>query len=87
MYISSRYCTREIFGGGIFWQTMQVKAIGKEKFGEKTTVSAYAIYIFCVSVNIGGENFGGWLTICQVCQLFPYQNFPVYGILHAALQH
>ena len=40
-------------------------------------VSAYAIYIFHVSVNIGEENFGGWLTIRQ---FFPYQNFPMYGI-------
>ena len=32
-----------------FWQTMQVKAITKEKFGEYATVSAYAIYIFHVS--------------------------------------
>ena len=36
-------------------QTIQVKAIGKEKFA---TVSAYSKYIFGVSVNIGGENFG-----------------------------
>ena len=28
------YRTREIFGGGNFWQTMQVKAIGEEKIGE-----------------------------------------------------
>ena len=40
---------------------MQVKAIGKEKFGE----SAYAIYVFRVSVNIGEENFGEWLIICH----------------------
>ena len=28
------YHTQEIFGGGKFWRTVQVKAIGKEKFGE-----------------------------------------------------
>ena len=28
------YRTREIFGGGKFWRTIQVKTIGKEKFGE-----------------------------------------------------
>ena len=56
---------------------MQVKAIGEEKFG--ATVSAYAIYVFCVSVNIGKEN---WLTICQIC--FPYQNFPAYGSYYLA---
>ena len=37
---------------------MQVKAIGEEKFDELVTVSAYAIYVFHVSVNIGEENFG-----------------------------
>ena len=37
---------------------MRVKAIGEEKFGEQATVSAYAIYVFHVSVNIGEENFG-----------------------------
>ena len=40
------YHTREIFGRGRFWQTMQVKAIGKEKFGKKATVIAYAIICF-----------------------------------------
>ena len=35
---------------------MQVKAIGEEKFGEYATVSADAICIFRVSVNIGEEN-------------------------------
>ena len=43
---------------GNIWQTVQVKAIGKEKFGEQATVSVYAKYIFGVSVNIGEENFG-----------------------------
>ena len=28
------YRTRKIFGGGRFWGTIQVKAIGEEKFGE-----------------------------------------------------
>ena len=41
-----KYRTWEIFGGGKFWRTMQVKAIGEEKFGEKATVSAYATYVF-----------------------------------------
>ena len=72
------YRTQEIFGGGKFWRTIQVIAIGEEKFGEYATVSAYAIYVFCVSVNIGEENFGKWLTIRQIRQFFPYQNFPVY---------
>ena len=36
----------------------KVKAIGKENFGKQATVSAYAKYMFSVSVNIGEENFG-----------------------------
>ena len=57
---------------GKFWQTIQVKAIGKEKFGEQATVSAYVIYVLHVSVNIGKENFGEWLMICQI---FPILKF------------
>ena len=41
---------------GNIWQTVQVKAIGKEKFGKQATVSAYTKYIFGVFVNIGEEN-------------------------------
>ena len=43
---------------GKFWQTIQVKPIGEEKFGKGATVSAYPKYIFGVFVNIGEENFG-----------------------------
>ena len=43
---------------GKFWQTIQVKAIGEEKFDESAAASAYAKYIFGISVNIGRENFG-----------------------------
>ena len=32
--VYTRYCTWEIFGGGKFWRTMQVKAIGEENFGQ-----------------------------------------------------
>ena len=28
--------------GGKFWRTIQVKAVGEQKFGEKATVSTYA---------------------------------------------
>ena len=49
---------------------MQVKAIDEENF-DKKQVSAYAIYIFHVYVNIGEENFGEWLIICQICRFFP----------------
>ena len=31
---ATKYCTWKIFGGGNVWQTMQVEAIGEEKFGE-----------------------------------------------------
>ena len=54
---------------------MQVKAIGTEKFGKKATVSAYAIYVFRVSVNIAKENFREWLTICLIRQFFPLPKF------------
>ena len=48
------YCTWEIF-----WQTIQVKAIGKEKFGEQATISAYAEQLhFLVYLCTGEENFG-----------------------------
>ena len=78
------YRTWEIFGEENFWQTMQVKANGDEKFGEQATVSAYAIYVVHVSVNIGEEDFGEWLMICQTRQFFPYQNF-MYGIVLCCL--
>ena len=52
------------------------KVIDEENFGEKATVSAYAMYIFHVSVNIDEENFDEWLTICQICQFFPNEIFP-----------
>ena len=38
--------------------------------------------VFRVSVNIGKENFGEWLTIHQIRQFLPYQNFSMYGILY-----
>ena len=41
---------------------MQVKAISKENLVNKLgTVSAYAKYIFSVSMNIGEENFGKYI--------------------------
>ena len=52
------------------------RAIDEENFGEKTTVSAYAIYVFHVSVNTGEENLGEWLTICQIHQFFLTKIFP-----------
>ena len=33
-------------------------------------------------MNIGEENFGEWLTIRQISQFFPYQNFPIYSMTH-----
>ena len=41
---------------GKFWQTVQVKALVRKNLVNKL-VSAYAIYGFHVSVNIGEENF------------------------------
>ena len=50
------YRTQEIFGSGKFF-SVQVKAILVRKIWWLSTVSAYARYILCVSVNIGEENF------------------------------
>ena len=41
--------------------------------GNLVTVSAYAKYIFSVSVSIGEKIFG------TIRQFFPNQNFSVYG--------
>ena len=60
------YCTR---AQEKVWQTIQKNLVNKLK----------SVYIFGVSVNIGEGNFGEWLTICQ---FFPYQNFPTYGMLY-----
>ena len=65
-----QYRTWEIFGGEIL-ANYAGRAVDKENFGKKATVSAYAIYIFCVSVNIGKENFGEWLMIHQIRQFSP----------------
>ena len=55
----------------------------------------YHKYIFGVPVNIGEENFGEWLTICQIHQFFLNQNFPcvvchfipqAWGSFHTALK-
>ena len=63
---------------------MQVKATGKEKFGEYVIVHTYAMYIFRESVNISEECFGEWLTIRQICQFFPTKIFlyTVYSQLY-----
>ena len=61
---------------------MQVKAIGEEKLVNKQQ-SVHMPHTFSVlSVNVGEENFGEWLTICQIRQFFPYQNFPVYATIY-----
>ena len=64
---------------GKFWQPIQVKAIGEEKFGEQAKISAYAKSVFDVSVDNGEEYFGKWLMIRRIHKVFPHQNFPVYG--------
>ena len=84
--LGSIYHAWEIFGRKKFWRTVQVKAIGEEKFGNSATVSSYAKYTFGVSVNIGKENFGELLTICQIHQFFPLPNVScvVCTVLEAA---
>ena len=51
--VHGKYLTGEIFGE-------PCTLFNEENFGEYATVSAYAIYVFHVSVNIGEENFGEW---------------------------
>ena len=77
----SCYCAWEIFGGGKFWRTMQAKAIGKVNKHQ----SVHNVIVFHVSVNISKENFGKWLMIRQIHQFFPYQSFPLYGIVLAQI--
>ena len=43
---------------GNFWQTIQVKVIGEEKFDEYGKVSKHANYSFAIFVNAGKENLG-----------------------------
>ena len=64
------YRTREIFGGGKFWRTVQVKAI--DNLVNKLQSVHMPIHL-CVSVNIGEENFSEWLTIRQFspAKIFP----------------
>ena len=54
---------------------MQVKAIGKENLANKQQSVHDATYIFHVSVNIGEEIFGEWVTIHLVHQFFPLSKF------------
>ena len=42
---------------GKVWQTIQVKLLERKNLANKQQ-SVYAKYIFGVSVNIGGQNFG-----------------------------
>ena len=62
---------------------MQVKAIGKEKFGEYATVSTYAKYVFGVSVNIGEENFGEYVAHDSLNSpiFYPTKTFPCSYII------
>ena len=72
----------ENFGGGKFWQMNGSKVFGK-KFG-KSVDSLLKTLAF---INIGGENFSKLLTICQIRQNFPLQNFPTHGIcLYGSLE-
>ena len=51
------------------------KAVGEEKFGEQAAVSAYAIHVFHVSVNIGEKNFGEWDHNLPNLSVFPQPKF------------
>ena len=66
--------------GKIFWRTIQVKGIGEKIIA---TVSAYAQYIFNVSVNIGKENLGEYVAhSLPNLPFFHHQNFPIYQLLY-----
>ena len=67
----------ENFVGGKFWCINGSKVFGEEKFGE----SVGNLLKTLAFINIGGENFGKLPTVCQICQNFPLQNFPTYGML------
>ena len=80
------YCTPEIFGGRKFCQTIQVIAIGKEKVWQITSSQFICQYIFSVSVNFGEEILANSSRFANFANVFPRQNFPVYGSIlsHAA---
>ena len=51
----------ENFGRKIFGKPYRQKLLVRKSLVNKATVSAYAEYIFGESVNIGEENFGGYI--------------------------
>ena len=57
------------------FSTVHGKYLVGENLVKKATVSAYAIYVFHVSVNIGEENFGKWFTIRQIYRFSPLPKF------------
>ena len=80
------YRTWEIIGGVKSWQTVQIKAIGKEKFGEQATVSTYAKDILGASVNIGEENFGKYIAHNSPnSPIFPLPNISHVRYIKATL--
>ena len=62
------------------------KSYWQGKIWRKATVSAYVIYVFRISVNIGEECFSEWLTICQICQIFPLPIFSWVQYLFALVR-
>ena len=65
---------------GKFWQTIQIRDIGEEKFGEEATVTtAYGKYIFHVFCEHQQRKFWGIAYDLINSQKFPHQNFLVYG--------
>ena len=63
------------FGQGNFGE-QYIKVIGEKNIGKQATISAYAKYMFSVSVNIGEENFGKELMIRQNANYSPAKTFP-----------
>ena len=70
--------TGNIWRRGKFWRIMQVKAIGEEKIGESSVhmPNTFSVYL--------------WILVRKILtkmahdspnsSIFPYQNFPVYGM-------
>ena len=75
---NARYRNGEYLAREIFSKPCRLKLLVRKT--QQISNSQCICHIrFRVSVNIGEENFAEWLTICQIHQFFPYQNFPMYS--------
>ena len=58
---------------------MQIKVIGKEKFGEYDKINKFAEHNFAISINV--ENLGKKLMIHQIDQYLPPPKFSHISIM------